>query len=50
MYTDKVVKYDHIEQIQEGIELDDGLIKADKVKYVGNGEDKKQVGIEITFR
>jgi len=47
VFTDKVVKYDHIVQIQEGVELDDGIIKADKVKYVGNGEDKKQVGIEI---
>jgi len=47
VYTDKVVRYEHIVQIQEGIELDDGIIKADKVKYVGNGEDKKQVGIEI---
>lgn len=44
---DKAVKYDHIKQLQEGIELDDGEIKADKVKYVGNGEDKKQVGVEL---
>lgn len=44
---DKAVKYDHIKQLQEGIELDDGEIKADKVRYVGNGEDKKQVGVEL---
>lgn len=45
--TDKAVKYDHIKQMQEGIELEDGTIKADKVKYVGNGEDKKQIGVEL---
>ncbi len=44
---DKVVKHDHIKQLQEGVELDDGEIKADKIKYVGNGEDKKQVGVEL---
>jgi 23S rRNA pseudouridine2605 synthase len=44
---DKVVKYDHIKQLMEGVELDDGLIKVDKIKYVGTGEDKKQVGVEL---
>lgn len=44
---DKVVKHEHIKLMREGFELDDGPIKADKVKYVGNGEDKKQVGVEL---
>jgi 23S rRNA pseudouridine2605 synthase len=47
VFTDKVVKYDDLKKLQEGIELDDGMIKADKAKYVGNGEDKKQVGVEL---
>lgn len=47
VFTDKAVKFDHLKQLEEGIELEDGMIKADKVKYVGNGEDKKQVGIEL---
>lgn len=47
VFTDKPVKYDHLKQLEEGVELDDGMIKADKVKYVGSGEDKKQVGIEL---
>ena len=33
--------------MREGFELEDGPIKADKVKYVGNGDDKKQVGVEL---
>jgi 23S rRNA pseudouridine2605 synthase len=45
--TDKAVKYDHLKQMEEGIELEDGMVKADKVKYVGNGEDKKQIGVEL---
>lgn len=47
VFTDKPVKFDHIKQLEEGVELDDGMIKADKIKYVGNGEDKKQVGVEL---
>jgi 23S rRNA pseudouridine2605 synthase len=47
VFTDKVVKYDDLKKLQEGIELEDGMIKADKAKYVGNGEDKKQVGVEL---
>jgi 23S rRNA pseudouridine2605 synthase len=47
VYTDKAVKFEHIKQLQEGIELEDGMIKADVIKYVGNGEDKRQVGVEL---
>jgi 23S rRNA pseudouridine2605 synthase len=45
--TDKVVKYDHLQKMHDGVELEDGIIKVDKAKYVGNGEDKKQVGVEL---
>ena len=36
-----------LKEIEKGIPLDDGLTRADKAVYVGNGEDKKHVGIEI---
>lgn len=45
--TDHKVKINHIHALREGIELEDGFIKADEVDYVGNGEDARQVGIEI---
>jgi len=47
VFTDRPVRMEHIKQLESGIELEDGMIKADKIKYVGNGEDKKQVGIEL---
>jgi len=34
-------------QISEGIQLDDGIIKVDAIEYVGEGKDRKQVGIEL---
>ena len=34
-------------QIVEGIQLDDGVIKVDAIEYVGDGKDKKQIGIEL---
>jgi 23S rRNA pseudouridine2605 synthase len=44
---DKPLKAGDLKQIEEGIELEDGPIKVDEVSYVGNGEDKTQVGVEI---
>lgn len=41
------VKPIHINAIKEGIELEDGPIKADAVDFVGDGKDMHQVGIEI---
>jgi len=34
-------------KIIEGIELDDGKIKVDAIEYVGDGSDKKELGIEL---
>ena len=34
-------------KIIEGFELDDGFIKVDQIEYVGDGEDKKIIGVEI---
>lgn len=44
---DKPLKRQDLEQIAEGLELEDGPIKVDEVTYVGNGADKASVGVEI---
>jgi len=46
VYLDKNVTAHDLQQITEGIQLDDGEIKADDVQYA-HPTDKKQVGIEI---
>ena len=46
VYLDKNVTARDLQQIAEGIQLDDGEIKADDVQYA-DPIDKKQVGIEI---
>jgi 23S rRNA pseudouridine2605 synthase len=42
----KLAKAD-MEKILEGFELDDGFIKVDQIEYVGDGADKKVIGVEI---
>jgi 23S rRNA pseudouridine2605 synthase len=44
---DKPVKKEHLKAIQEGIELEDGLIKVDEIKYVEDNESKKEVGVTL---
>ena len=46
VYLDKNASVGDLQQIVEGIELEDGLIKADAIDYA-SPTDKKQVGIEI---
>ncbi|MBP5561046.1 MAG: rRNA pseudouridine synthase [Muribaculaceae bacterium] len=46
VWTDKPITEEHMQQIADGIELDDGPIHADAVQYV-NINDRKQAGIEI---
>ncbi len=46
VHTDQNVSAADIRQIAEGINLEDGMIKADAVEYA-SPTDKKQVGIEI---
>jgi len=41
------VEPEHLRKIREGIVLEDGPIKADDIAYVGDGTDRRQVGIEI---
>ena len=47
VFLDKPLKKNDLLQIMEGIELEDGFIKPDKVSYVTGEPDKKQVGIEL---
>lgn len=44
---DKPLAKSDFQKIEEGIELEDGFIKADEVSYVGEGNDKKEIGIVI---
>ncbi|MBQ8936347.1 MAG: rRNA pseudouridine synthase, partial [Bacteroidaceae bacterium] len=46
VHTDKAVTAADMQQIAEGIQLDDGEIHADAIEYT-SPTDKKQVGIEI---
>jgi len=44
---DKNVTSAHLKHLCDGFELEDGFTKADVALYIGNGENKKQVGIEL---
>lgn len=46
VYLDQKVSKAHLQQIVEGVTLEDGFVVADSVSYVSD-DDKKQVGIEI---
>ena len=46
VYLDQKVTKNHLQEIVDGINLEDGFVAADSVSYVSE-EDKKQVGIEI---
>ena len=46
VFLDKNVTAHDLQQIAEGIQLEDGVIKADDIQYA-SPTDKKQVGIEI---
>lgn len=47
VHLDKNLKPEHINALLEGVELKDGIVKAQDVAYVGDKKDKKQIGIEI---
>jgi|SRR5690554_719061 len=47
VHLDKNLKQEHLEALTEGVQLKDGIIKAEEVAYVGDKKDKKQIGIEI---
>jgi 23S rRNA pseudouridine2605 synthase len=44
---DKNLKHSDMELISEGMNLEDGYIKPDAINYVGSGNDKSVVGIEL---
>ncbi|MBC34883.1 MAG: pseudouridine synthase [Bacteroidetes bacterium] len=44
---DKPLTKNDLVKIQEGLELEDGSIKVDKIAYAEETQDKRQVGIEI---
>ncbi len=41
------VKSIHLEEVRKGLKLEDGIIKADAIDYVGDGSNPYEVGIEI---
>ncbi|MCP4551497.1 MAG: rRNA pseudouridine synthase [Bacteroidetes bacterium] len=43
----KPLDKDDLFKIAEGLELEDGSIKVDKIAYAENGMDKKQIGLEL---
>ena len=44
---DKNVSVEHMHNLTDGIELEDGIVKADDVQYTSEGRNKKEVGIEM---
>jgi 23S rRNA pseudouridine2605 synthase len=48
VHLDKACKAVHLKAILDGVELEDGTIKAEVIEYVADGKDKKQIGIELS--
>ena len=44
---DQALTKKDMNQILEGIQLDDGMIQVDAIEYIGDGKDRKQLGIEL---
>ncbi len=47
VFLDRTLKKEDLKRIAGGVELEDGLIKPDKISYATTEHDKKQVGIEL---
>lgn len=47
VHLDKNLKKEHLDALLEGVQLEDGFLKAEDISYVGDKKDKKQIGIEI---
>jgi 23S rRNA pseudouridine2605 synthase len=47
VFLDKPLAKNDLVKISEGINLEDGMVKPDAVAYVGDGADRKSVGIEL---
>lgn len=44
---DKPLEMIHLEKIATGIDLEDGFVKADKIAYITDSFDNKEIGIEL---
>jgi len=44
---DKNVSIADMKSILAGMELEDGIVKADAIEFVGDGKDKKEIGLEL---
>jgi len=44
---DKNVTLQDMKTILAGVELEDGNVKADAIEFVGDGKDKKEIGVEL---
>lgn len=44
---DKPLDREHLKKIANGIKLEDGWIKADQISYVGDMDDRTEIGMEI---
>jgi 23S rRNA pseudouridine2605 synthase len=44
---DKNVSVADMKSILAGMELEDGIVKADAIEFVGDGKDKKEIGLEL---
>ena len=45
--VDKNVSLADMKTILAGVELEDGVVKADAIEFVGDGKDKKEIGLEL---
>lgn len=44
---DKAVKEEHLQQLVQGLELEDGMVQADEAKYVEDSTNRKEVGLTL---
>ena len=44
---DKNLTRADFDKISEGFKLEDDFVKVDAIEYIGDGKDKKQIGIEL---
>lgn len=47
VHLDQPVSNSQIEEIANGIKLEDGIVIPDVIDFVGDGKDRKQIGIEL---
>lgn len=45
--VDKNITVADMKSVLDGVELEDGLVKADAIEFVGDGKDKKEIGLEL---